>query len=162
MKIEAQVDHLERSIPHLDLYVPRVSAGTVGWHIAHSLLTINIIIEALKRSDPQKYKWSFNLPRVLVFTINKIPRGRAKAPSVVRPPENFTQDSLKDEVAIIKAKLEELTNLSEKHFFEHPFFGHVKLKPAKKFLRLHTAHHLSIIGDIMKLAKIVDDHAAKA
>src|SRR5687767_923860 len=122
MEIEEQIHKLEKYILKHDLQVRSISAAPVGWHIAHSLLTINIIIEALKRSDPAIYKWKFNFPRLLVYTINKIPRGKAKAPSVVRPAENFTESSLTENISVVRQKLKELDTLQKDHFFEHPFF----------------------------------------
>jgi hypothetical protein len=146
---EELISQLEAHIDKCELKNPRISNGSVGWHIAHSLLTINAIIGALKHSDPSQYKWSFNFPRLLVYTVNKIPRGRAKAPAVVRPNENIDAGLLRKQVVQIKEKLSELDKLGSNHYFDHPYFGKVSLRPAGKFIRLHTKHHLDIIRDIV-------------
>jgi hypothetical protein len=39
--------------------------------------------------------------------------------------------------------------VSKDHFFEHPYFGKLKLKETIRFLEIHTTHHLSIIEDIV-------------
>ena len=146
---EEMITELESLINDHGIKNSSVSNGSVGWHIAHSLLTINTIIGALKHSDPDQYKWSFNFPRLLVYTINKIPRGKAKAPSAVRPPEEIDEALLHKQIARAKEKLSELDNLHSNHYFDHPFFGKVNLRPARKFIRLHTKHHLDIIRDIV-------------
>ena len=126
-----------------------ISKSSVGWQIEHVLLTINKISEAVKKSDPTKYKWQFKLPRLLVFSMNKIPRGRAKAPSIVTP-ETFDELSLKQHLSNTLISLQELETLNQKNYFQHPFFGNLKLKQTIKFLEIHTQHHLSIIKDIVK------------
>jgi hypothetical protein len=146
---EDLVSELEAHIDKFELKNSRISNGSVGWHIAHSLLTINTIIGALKHSDPAQYKWSFNFPRLIVYTINKIPRGRAKAPSVVQPPEEIDAALLRKQVMYAKEKLAQLNNLGPNHYFHHPYFGKVNLRPAGKFIRLHTKHHVDIIRDIL-------------
>jgi hypothetical protein len=39
--------------------------------------------------------------------------------------------------------------VSRDHFFEHPYFGKLKLKETIRFLEIHTQHHLDIIRDII-------------
>jgi hypothetical protein len=146
---EVLIDELEAHIDQYQIKNTSVSSGTVGWHIAHSLLTIKIITGALKHSDPRKYKWNFNLPRLFVYTLNKIPRGRAKAPASVQPAEEYDEALLKKQILFTKEKLSELNSLQPNHYFDHPYFGKVNLHPAKKFIRLHTRHHLDIIRDIL-------------
>ncbi len=42
---------------------PEVSEVPVEWHLYHMLKTINEIYKTLERSDPKKYKTSFNISR---------------------------------------------------------------------------------------------------
>ena len=127
----------------------KISKSCVGWHIEHALLTIDAIVEALKRSNPKDYKWTFSLTRILVFTLNKIPRGRAQSPASVQPAKNFTIDTLKDHIYISKQKMGALESLKPNNYFKHPFFGKLNLKPAIKFIEIHTKHHINIINDIL-------------
>lgn len=140
---------LESKITKHELMDPAISNASVGWHIEHTLLTINLIVEALKRSDPGNYKWQFNFTRTLVLTIRKIPRGRAKSPKSVQPKINFTRETLQEHIGMAKRKLSELRPLKTNAYFEHPFFGKLNLKPAIKFLNIHTKHHIDIINDII-------------
>ncbi len=149
-KLKELIQELEAAIPHQELVNTAVSKASVGWHIEHTLLTMHMIIKTLKNSDSATYKRKFNWSRTLVFTINKIPRGKAKAPSRVQPRDEFTAETLHRHIQSVREKLQELDALEPNNYFEHPFFGHLNLKPTRKFLKIHTAHHLHIIRDIIK------------
>jgi hypothetical protein len=149
-KLEALINELEVNIPKQGLLNPNVSRSSVGWHIEHALLTLNVIIDAIKRSNPAEYKWSFNVKRTFVFIMNKIPRGRVQAPAVVRPKTNFDIHTLNRHIAHSRANLKMLEDVDGNAFFEHPFLGKMNKSPAIRFLRLHTAHHVHIIRDIVK------------
>jgi hypothetical protein len=149
-KLKKIIEDLENKVPSQEMLNPAISKSSVGWHIEHSILTINLIVEALQKSNPENYKRSFNFYRILVFTMNKIPRGRAKAPKVVQPKVDFNIASLKSHLEKGKIKLTELDAIGCEKYFEHPYFGHLRLKPTIKFLEIHTNHHLKIINDIVK------------
>lgn len=148
-KLQKYLVALENYVPSLDVYNPTVSKSNVGWHIEHSLLTIERIIEAVQKSNPDNYTWSFKLSRILVFTMNKMPRGRAKAPKVVVP-NPYNKETLLEHFKIVRGKMQELTNTSSDKYFNHPFFGNLKLDKTIKFLEIHTNHHIDIIKDISK------------
>jgi hypothetical protein len=141
---------LESKIQNQEILNPTISKSSVGWHIEHTLLTMNLVIEALQRSNPENYKWTFNFYRILILTLNKIPRGRARAPKVVQPKVDFNTETLKIHLEKGKTKLAQLNTISDKNYLEHPYFGHLKLKSTIKFLEIHTNHHLQIINDIIK------------
>jgi len=143
------ITELENNIPKQESVNEAISKSSVGWHIEHTLLTINLVIDLLKKSDPNGYKWKFSFGRMLVFTTNRIPRGRAPSPNAVKPKNNFTAETLKKHAEASKEKLKELPTLNQNNYFEHPYFGKLKLKPAIKFLKIHTEHHIDIINDII-------------
>lgn len=147
--LESLITELETKIAKQESINEAISKSSVGWHIEHTLLAINLIIDQLKKSDPNDYKWEFSFTRILVFTINKIPRGRAQSPKSVIPKNNFTAETLKKHAEIAKEKLKELQVLHQNNYFEHPFFGKLNLTPAKRFLNIHTKHHIAIINDII-------------
>jgi hypothetical protein len=149
-KLEALIAELERNIANMNVENQAVSKSPVGWHIDHALLTINKITSAIKSSDPKEYKWKFSFSKVLVFALNKIPRGRAKAPKSVQPEVPFTKESLSTHLSKIREKVKVLNTLPPNSHFDHPYFGKLNLKPSIKFLSLHTKHHLDIIHDILK------------
>ena len=149
-KLSMLIDQLEQHIAKQTLIDTSVSQSPVGWHIEHSLLTLNSIVEALKKSEPASYKWKFSFPKILVFTMNKIPRGRGKAPTWVLPKETYSTESLKAHIISSRQKLLELEKLPLNNYIRHPVFGNLRLKPTLKFLAIHTQHHLNIIKDILK------------
>jgi hypothetical protein len=144
------LDELSETIPKFERFNNAISKGTVGWHIEHVLLTINGITNALSKSNPLEYEWKFSFPKLIVFTINKIPRGRAKAPQVVQPKANLTMEHLTNHFLNVKENIKALQSLSTNHYFNHPYFGNLKLEQTNKFLSIHTKHHLAIIKDILK------------
>ncbi len=154
-KLETLLTVLDSKIESSDEINLQVSKSSVGWHIEHTLLAINVIITGLKNSNPSEYKWKFNLSRLFVFTINKIPRGKGKAPDRVQPNTIFTTESLKNHLKLTIDKLKELNKLNTNQFIDHPIFGNLNLKSTIKFLHIHTNHHIEIIDDIIKKHKKV-------
>ncbi len=147
-KLNSQLDQLAKNISQHNLTSPDVSKSNIGWHIEHILLTINTIIEAVKESNPANYKWSFNLLRTLIFATKTIPRGRAKSPKVVTP-KIYDEKTLVEHLELTKSKIQELENIDADKYFNHPYFGHLKLNKTIKFFEIHTNHHLKIINDIL-------------
>ncbi len=141
---------LENHISYFEKTNPKVSNSTVGWQIDHCLLVINGIIGQLEISDPLKFQPKWTFPKFMVFTTGKIPRGKAKAPKVVIPTQVATQEELLAKLAAAKNNVLKLDSFSENQFFNHPFFKDLNVKQTKKFLTIHTKHHLKIIEDILK------------
>jgi hypothetical protein len=150
-KLEALIRQLECKILAQTATNTSVSAASVGWHIEHSLLVVNSIMNTLQKSDPAQYKWKFNLNKLLVMSVlNKMPRGRGKAPEVVKPKGDFTSESLKNHVESTIKRLPALNSLDSNSHFKHPYFGQLNLKSAIHFIEIHTKHHLEIVDDILK------------
>ena len=148
-KLENLITKLETNIPFFEMTNPAISAGSVGWQIEHSLLTLNGIANSLIQSDPAAYKWKFNFIRLVVLTTKKIPRGRAKSPEVVMPKGSIDQAKLEVLLSDTRNKCNQLAFLPANKYFEHPYFGKLKLKQTITFLEIHTNHHLEIIQDII-------------
>jgi hypothetical protein len=144
------LQQLENHISNFEKTNPNVSNSTVGWQIDHCLLVINGIIGQLEISDPSKYQPKWTFPKFMVFTTGKIPRGKAQAPKVVIPNQVATQEELLAKLAAAKNNVLKLDSFSENQFFNHPFFKDLNVKQTKKFLTIHTKHHLKIIEDILK------------
>ncbi len=144
------LNQLESSIPDYEKTNASVSQSTIGWQIDHSLLVVLGVINELKKSNPENYKWKFNKTRLLLQIINKIPRGKAKVPQSVNPLDSTTQEGLRLKMELAKKQLVELEKLPAHSYFTHPIFGDLKLKSTLWFLKLHTQHHLKIILDIQK------------
>lgn len=144
-----QIFELERVIPALKTLNQAVSQVPVGWHIDHALLVISAIVARLKTSDPSTYRWRFNPTRLVVMATGRFPRGRAKSPEAVMP-DVYDAASLSARLQAVREDMQQLNTIHPGHYFEHPYFGQLQLKAARKFLVIHTNHHLRIIRDIMQ------------
>jgi len=142
------LSQLESKIPFYEMSNSSVSNTTVGWQIEHSLKTIYLIVQAVKNSNPQEYHWKFNKNKLFISVIGFIPRGKAKAPKVVLPDDNITEETLKNSLKNVKTLLLDWYSLDKNSYFPHPYFGDLNKKSTLWFLKLHTQHHLKIVNDI--------------
>ena len=127
-----------------------VSEANVGWHIMHSCLVITSITEAIRKSDPSLYKKNFSWKAFFVLLFNKIPRGKAKAPSFTQPANEVSMDMVLQQIAEARKSAELLLTADKSQYFTHPIFGDLQLPTAIKFLYVHTYHHERIIRDILQ------------
>jgi hypothetical protein len=146
--LEKQIRQLESFIPAHEQVNTAVSASGVGWHIEHSLITIQRIVHAVKSSDPNTYKWSFKFNRMLVLITKTIPRGAAKAPQVVVPQEHIDAETLKTSISKTLHMANKIASIQKNQNFTHPFLGQLNKRATIRFLQIHTNHHLKIIKDI--------------
>jgi hypothetical protein len=152
-KLNKLVNQIETKIPNFENLNPEVSKASVGWHIEHTLLTLDGIIYALSKSNPKHYKWEFNFMRIVIFMRKKIPRGSAKSPEVVVPKEILNIENLKTHITKTREKIKELESLNANCYFKHPYFGKLKRGQAITTLEIHTQHHLNIMNDIINFKK---------
>ena len=152
-KLKVLLQEIQGAIPFHALQEDTVSAASVGWHLAHVLLVLQGILEALKKSDPAEYQWTFNWrccdldgPRS-----HEIPRGKARAPKSAHPKTEITEEGLRDQLAAVNQALQGFEELTKHHFFVHPFFEKLNKPTTLLFLRIHTKHHLKIVQAIMQL-----------
>jgi len=148
--LEKELKFMEDSIQFKERKNLKVSKATVGWHLDHSLKVLNGVLIAIKESDPKLYKKKFNSLRFITFILGKFPRGKAKSPKRVLPPEIIETTAIENQLRELKKNIEFIPELKEHQFFEHPFFCHLNKKQTIKFLGMHTNHHLKIIKDILK------------
>jgi hypothetical protein len=146
--IEKRLEKLYSFVEDAHKVNTSVSSVNVGWHIEHSLLVIIKMISALTASDPVQYKWKFNLARAIVFTINKFPRGKGKAPDAVNPKqtEKTDFDAL---FSNTREKIEELKKADPNKFYDHNIFGVLNKNNTFILLDIHTKHHIQIIEDVI-------------
>ncbi|MDP4620128.1 MAG: hypothetical protein NWS87_06375 [Sediminibacterium sp.] len=127
-----------------------VSEANVGWHIMHSCLVITSITKAITASDPALYKKKFSWKAFLVLLLNKIPRGKAKAPSFTQPANEVSMEMVLQQIIEARKSVELLSTAENNKYFTHPIFGDLQLPTAIKFLYVHTYHHEKIIKDILQ------------
>ncbi|SDR82067.1 Protein of unknown function [Formosa sp. Hel1_31_208] len=141
--------NLEPHIENHSVSNLKISKGNLAWHIDHSLKVVNTVIIALQKSDPNSYKNNFSFLGKLFFKLGFFPRGKAKAPKYVKPPEVILKEDLISQMQRAKANVETISSLDKNAYFNHPLFGNINTKRVTYFLALHTNHHLKIINDIV-------------
>lgn len=149
--MDDQIHLLESYIFKRDIRDPKISKADVAWHVDHSLKTINRICEALEDSNPEAYKSNFSFSRMCIFAWGDFPRGVARAHKVVRPPDNIVTENLYRQLELAKQNLKKIESLDDNAHFEHSYFKVIDKGQTKRFLKIHTGHHLKIIRDILKL-----------
>ena len=144
------LSELEKHIQYHDQLNTAISSKGVDWHLDHIFKAIIGTCSMIKKSNPKDYKWEFNLTRCLIFTFNYIPRGAGKAPRVTTSSDLVSKEVLIEQFKLAKQLLSDLETLPAKSNFRHLYFGLLDLNMTKKFLKIHTKHHLKIIKDILK------------
>ena len=147
--LSGQLQKIESLISQRDKINPKVSKSGVAWHLDHMLKVINNVYDTVKHSDPNNYKPDINIGRTIIFSAGKIPRGRAKSPKSVRPPENIVIEELYQQLELAKKNAIAFDSLNTDQYFKHFGFGMLNREKTKRFLVIHTNHHLSIIRDIL-------------
>ncbi|MBO6880845.1 DUF1569 domain-containing protein [Winogradskyella sp.] len=144
------ISQIESYIPKYEFENPKVSKSSIGWHLDHSLKVINSVIDTLEKSNPAEYQNNFSFLGKVFFTLGFFPRGKAKAPKYVLPPDDITKEDLLAQLETTKTNIDVINKLDNNAYFKHPLFGHINTKRVNRFLILHTNHHLKIIRDILK------------
>lgn len=145
-----KITELTSHIQGAEITNSSVSTASIGWHIHHSLGVVNGVCLALIRSKDEDYQGRFNLKKSLFFLLGKFPRGKAQAPNKNKQANEITEEDINKQLNNAHKLLAKIDGLSAKSHFKHPIFGQLNLKESKKFLIIHTEHHLKIIRDILK------------
>lgn len=94
----------------------------------------------------------------VLMRVGRIPRGRAKAPSLAEPVADVSSKELstrlrkqKGYLDRIASQREEVVNLRQR--FRHPLLGEFSARDGVRFVRVHTDHHLRIVREIMHAVK---------
>ena len=145
----AHLDQIESLISDRDRINKDISKVDVAWHLDHMLKTLNRITIALQESMPEHYRSSFNAARIMSLTFGFIPRGRAKSPAVVRPPDHILTKDIFSQLEEARKNINVLNNLDANAHFKHPVFGIINNATTIRFIEVHTKHHLKIIKDIL-------------
>ena len=146
-KLLLQIEH---HIPSKEAADGTISKSNVGWQLDHSLKVFNRVSTILEKTEPNKFKKDFNMPRSVLFRLGWLPRGRAKAPQQVVPPEIILEEDLISQLKTAKTHLENIKSVDDKAFFIHHIFGYLSKAKTIRFLEIHTKHHLKIVNDILK------------
>ena len=141
---------IEKSISFKDKKNTQISKSDIGWQLDHALKVINAVCPILAKTDPKKYKSNFNLWRTILFSLSYFPRGKARAPKIVSPPNIIHTQDLRNQLQTAKTHIENIKSHHKNAFFIHHIFGMLSKKQTLRFLVIHTKHHLKIVNDILK------------
>ncbi len=150
MLLEKEISELEAATAQASKLNTEISKSSVGWHVDHTLKAISSIHKSLKKSDPKDYKWRFNWIRSYILIRGSIPRGRGKAPKVSVAKEEIKVEDIHRQIATVREMLIEFEKMDAKVHFPHPYFGVLHHRHSRRFLEIHTEHHLKIIREILK------------
>ena len=142
---------LREAVDHAGSRRPAVSAWSVGQHVGHCALAVRGIAKALLRSRPpmpsRRRGWAW---RQVILRTGWIPRGRARAPEGVVPPEELEEEALQALLDECAELLGAVSHLGDDAWFEHFALGVMDRDAALRFLEVHDAHHLKIVADILR------------
>lgn len=147
--LERQLLEMQNYIAFKDQCNSAVSNAPVGWHLAHNIQVINSVMKTLESSIPKDYKYQLSLSQIIVFVTRRIPRGKVKAPKSVMPNNNIFKGDLESSLQEAVRSVQIFYTLSPKSHFRHPYFKNLDRNESKKFLEIHTSHHLRIIREIL-------------
>ena len=148
--LQKELDILEGLIPKSKAINTSVSKANVAWHIDHSLKVINAVVKNMQDSDTALYKDNFSLVGKLLLKFKYFPRGKAKAPKYVTPPETILKDDIVLQLTEARALIKTISSLDNNAYFKHPLFGNINKSRVVQFLEAHTSHHLKIVKSILK------------
>ncbi|KGL62714.1 hypothetical protein [Polaribacter sp. Hel1_85] len=148
--LENRLKTLESYIPHSKSIEITISKADVAWHLDHSLKVINAVAKSMETSDPTLFRNNFTLIGKICFKLGFFPKGKAKAPKYVQPPEVILDSAIVSQLAEARQHIKGINSLEENAYFRHPLFGHINKKRVIRFLDTHTNHHLKIVKSILK------------
>ena len=148
--LENRLNLLESYIPHFESINMKVSKVNVAWQLDHSLKVINAVAISMAKSDPSKYINNFSFLGKVFLKLGYFPRGKAKAPKYVTPPETILKEDLITQLTEARQHIKNVLALDENAYFKHPLFGNVNRNRVLPFINAHTNHHLKIVKSIMK------------
>jgi len=148
--LENRLALLESYIPDFEKTNKTVSKASVAWHLDHSLKVINTVIINMQKSDPALYKNNFKFLGKVFLKLGFFPRGKARAPKYVKPPEVILKSDISTQLAEAKQNIKAIQDLDENAYFKHPLFGNTNKFRVVRFLDTHTNHHLKIVKSMLK------------
>lgn len=148
--LENRLQLLESYIPDFEKTNTSISNASVAWHLDHSLKVINAVVKSMENSDPALYENNFKFIGKILLKIGFFPRGKAKAPKYVKPPEVVLKSDITTQLAEAKQNIKAIQNLDKNAYFKHPLFGNTNKFRVVRFLDTHTNHHLKIVKSILK------------
>lgn len=147
-KLHNILDYFETILDKTDVENKDISSSSVGWHIEHTLVSIDLIIKAIEKTPESPYKPIHSFSKYFILITGKITRGRAKAPNFTLP-KSFNKNELESHIKETRKRIKLLNSIPSHHYFTHPYFGPMNVFETKRILYIHSWHHVKIIKDII-------------
>ncbi len=148
-RILAQIRAFEALLPHRDVIAPTVSQWSVGMHLHHSALAMQVVAAELLRCDTAAPRWQLNPMRTLILLTGRIPRGRAQVPAAARPVPDLSEDRVASALKEAAQSVRQLPDARADAWFRHFALGVIRARSVPRFLEVHNRHHVRIISDIL-------------
>lgn len=148
--LEKEIALFESLITKDDVINTAISKSGIYWHIDHCLRVIIGVSMGIQRSKEENYRWKFNVKRLVTLLTGYFPRGKVKAPDRVVNKEEITVEGIQKLIKSAKTHLKAFPSLMPHQYYDHHILGMLKKSTTKRFLRIHTNHHIKIINDIQK------------
>ena len=141
---------IEKYVSSMEELEEDISKAPVKWHLLHKLQVINGVVDIAANSNPEDFNSKSNFKWWYVATFGKIPRGQVKAPDVVNPSFDITEKDIKNALENAKLTASQWSNLEDNNFYQHHVLLDLNKRKIRRFLKVHTRHHLRIVRDITK------------
>jgi len=150
MELNKEFLKIEAYLPAMENLNNNVSKAPIKWHLLHSLQVINNVIDEATNSDSKNFNSKSNFKWWYVSTFGKIPKGEVTAPDNANPKFNITNKDIKTALENAKLSLSKWSDLNKNNFYVHHVLLNLNKRKIKRFLKVHTRHHLRIVRDILE------------
>jgi hypothetical protein len=163
-ELAAQYETIEQLLTLAPARLQAVLPERSGWsseqHLAHVTLANELVLRNLKSLAEGQglliVRGGEPLPGTLeVLAAGRIPRGQARAPRMVRPPERVQPELLAQWLADGRAALAALdprTVIASELKIPHQILGPLDAPQWARFGVVHTEHHLAIVRELLAAA----------
>jgi len=144
--------------PALAARAPKISAWSVGQQLDHLLNVAEGVFSRLT-GEGEEVVGGINVTGRILLGIGWLPRGVGKSPKAVLPAEAPGAAELGERLTRLRGDYRDLrfrTALlaSRRRLLRHPYFGALDCAQSLRFVAVHTRHHLKIVRDIRRAAKV--------
>jgi len=150
MELNSEFEKIENYIISMEELNSDESQAPIKWHLLHILQVINNVIDDAANSNTSDFKSKSNFKWWYVSTFGKIPKGKVKAPDVVNPNFDITEEEIRIALDNAKRSVSKWNQLKTNNFYKHHELLHLNKRKIKRFLTVHTRHHLRIVRNITK------------
>ena len=144
------LETLRAAVADAGLHAPDVSKWTVGMQVHHCALAMVSISTALLASSPPPPPSGLSIPRAVVLSTGRIPRGRGKSPPTAVPSAHIQQGDLLELLQQSDVLIRQVAEAESDQWWSHVFFGPMNRDQTIRFVGIHNRHHLRIISDIQR------------